>query len=199
LTIKSRPQARTAAIKAARQKDSQDKRQRALVAIQALETTGAPITFTAVAKTARVSAWLVYTEGIREHIEAARRRQADHDIAATPSPILHRQQTTQPDLRTDLAVARDEIRRLRAEHDKLRKRLRLHLGAEIEGPDRAQLIGRVAELEAVNRQLVAQRDARTVEADAATRRIAELEDELCAARESLRRIIREHNRRDGQG
>src|ERR1035438_8323828 len=63
-------------------------------------------------------------------------------------------------LRTDLAIARAEIRRLRADHDKLRNRLRLHLGAEIEGPERAELIARVAALEDCNRQLVAERHTR---------------------------------------
>ena len=69
-------QVRAAALKAARAKDSQRKRQRTLAALQTLETTGAPITFTAVAKAARVSTWLVYADGIREHIDAARHRQA---------------------------------------------------------------------------------------------------------------------------
>ena len=73
------------------------------------------------------------------------------------------------------------------------QRLRLQLGAEIEGPDRAQLIARVADLEALNRRLVAERYARTIEADAAKHRIDELEDDLSASRESLRRIMREQN------
>ena len=97
-------------------------------------------------------------------------------------------------LRTDLAIAREEIRRLRAERDRLAQRLRLQLGAEIEGPDKAQLITRVADLEAVNRQLVAERDARGAEIDASKRRIRGLEDDLSAARESLRRVIRDQNR-----
>ena len=71
-----------------------------------------------------------------------------------------------------------------------KKRLRLQLGAEIEGLEKAQLITRVAELEASNRQLVAERDARALEADSARRRIAE----LAAARESLRQVIRQQNR-----
>ncbi|MDN5933636.1 MAG: hypothetical protein L0I24_21640, partial [Pseudonocardia sp.] len=97
-------------------------------------------------------------------------------------------------LRTDLALARDEIRRLRAEHDKLRHRLRLQLGTEIDGPESADLIARVAELESLARQLLAERDARAAEADHAQRRIHELEDDLAAARESLRRVIKDHNR-----
>ena len=79
-------QIRAAALKAARTKDSQRKRQRTLAALQTLETTGAPITFTAVATAAGVSTWLVYSDGIREHIDAARHRQAHHGAAPAPTP-----------------------------------------------------------------------------------------------------------------
>jgi hypothetical protein len=153
------------------------------------------VTFAAVAKTAGVSSWLVYSGGVRERVEAARRRQADHGLTAGPCPaVADKQRATPASLRTELAIARGEIRRLRAEHDKLRKRLGLHLGAEIEGPDRVQLIARMADLEAVNRQLVAERDGHTAEADMARRRVGGLEDELTAARESLRLVIRAENR-----
>jgi len=187
--------ARTSALRAARAKDSQDKRRRVLAAVQALENAGAPVTAAAVATAAGVSTWLVYADGIREHLDAARGRQAGHH--GTPIPATA--QATQPSvtpasLRTDLAIARAEIRRLRADHDKLRNRLRLHLGAEIEGPERAELIARVAALEDCNRQLVAERDARAAEAHTAQRAAQELEDELTAARESLRRVIRDNNR-----
>ena len=82
----------------------------------------------------------------------------------------------------------------RADNDKLRHRLRLQLGAEIDGPDRAELITRVADLESLTRQLLAERDARAAEADSAKPRIHDLEDDLTAARESLRRVIKDHNR-----
>ena len=187
--------ARTSALRAARAKDSQDKRRSVLAAVQALENAGAPVTAAAVATAAGVSTWLVYADGIREHLDAARGRQASHH----GTPIAATAQGTQPSvtpasLRTDLAIARAEIRRLRADHDKLRNRLRLHLGAEIEGPERAGLIARVAALEDCNRQLVAERDARAAEAHTAQRAAQELEDELTAARESLRRVIRDNNR-----
>jgi len=186
---------RTQAMLTARAKDSHDKRQRTLAAIQALEAAGTPVTATAVATTAGVSTWLVYADGVREHVEAARRRQAGHGDTPRPAAAPARgEPVTHASLRTDLAVARDEIRRLRAERDKLRARLRLQLGAEIEGPGRAELITRVTTLEASCRQLAAERDARAAEASHAQRRIRELEDELTAARESLRRVIRQANR-----
>jgi len=186
---------RTAGLRASRAKDSQDKRRRALDAIHALTAAGTPITAAAVARAAGVSTWLLYTDGVREHLDAARRRQAQ----TTPSPPrtvspADQAPLTPASLRTDLALARAEIRRLRAEHDTLRHRLRLQLGAEIDGPDRAELITRVADLESLTRQLLAERDARTSEADHAQRRIRELEDDLTAARDSLRRVIKDHNK-----
>jgi len=186
---------RTAGLRAARAKDSQDKRRRALAAITALEAAGTPITAAAVARTAAVSTWLLYTSGVREHLDAARHRQT-HNTTKQPLPATPGDQAplTPAGLRTDLALARAQIRRLRTEHDKLRQRLRLQLGAEIEGPDRAELIARVADLESLTRQLLTERDARTAEADLAQRRIRELEDDLTAARESLRRAIKDHNR-----
>ena len=186
---------RTQAMLAARAKASHDKRQRALAAVRDLEAAGTPVTATTVATAAGVSTWLVYADGVRDHLEAAQRRQADREPGpSTAAPPGRGEPVSQATLRTSLAVARDEIRRLREERDKLRARLRLQLGAEIEGPDRAELIARVASLQAASRQLAAERDARAAEASHAQRRIRELEDELTAARESLRRAIRQVNR-----
>ena len=186
---------RTAALKAARTKDSNDKRRRVLQTINTMQTAGQPITAAAVANAAGVSTWLVYADGIREHLDAARQRQAsDGDPPAATGTHTGRQPVTAAGLRTDLAVARHEIHRLRTDLDKLRGRLRLQLGAEIEQPDRAELIARVAALEAANRQFLAERDASAAQAETAQRRAEQLEDELTAARESLRRVIRATNR-----
>ena len=183
---------RTTGLRAARAKDSADKRRRAREAIDALEAAGTPITAAAVAHAAGVSTWLIYTHELREHLDAARRRTQRR--AANPARTTAEPASPAPaGLRADLALARDQIRRLRAERDQLRHRLRLQLGAEIDGPDRAELITRVADLDNLTRQLLAERDARTTEADHGQRRIAELEDDLTAARESLRRVIKQQN------
>lgn len=186
--------ARTAALRAARTRDSETKRRRVLEAVASLEQAGTAITFAAVAKAAAVSSWLVYAPGVREHVEVAQRRQAEAGGIPTPATLPVPGGATPAGLRADLAMAREQIRRLRAEQDVLRQRLRLQLGAEIEGPERAELIGRVADLETLNRRLVAERDARAAEANVAVRRARELDDELTAARESLRRVIRDTNR-----
>ena len=126
---------RTQAMLAARAQASRDKRQQVLTAVQALEAAGTQVTATAVAAAAGVSTWLVYSDGVREHVEAARLRQADREPGpAAAAPPGRGEPVSQASLRTDLVAARDEISRLRAERDKLRARFRLQLGAEIEGP-----------------------------------------------------------------
>jgi hypothetical protein len=194
MSIISVYQIRAAALKAARATDSKLKRRRALAALEALEASGAAMTFTAVAKAAGVSTWLVYAGGIREHIDAARHRQSNHHRRTDTPTASSTQPATLASLRADLAIAREQIKTLRTERDKLQQRLRLQLGAELEAPDRAHLTARVADLETVNRQLVAERDSRVIEAQTAKGRVSELEDELSAARESLRRVIKAQNR-----
>jgi hypothetical protein len=85
------------------------------------KATGASITFTAVAESAGVSTWLGYTEGIREQIDAARRRQAQHSAAPAPTPA-GKHTTDMGQSAHDLAIACDQIKTLRAERDKLRPR-----------------------------------------------------------------------------
>ena len=184
----------SAALQRARRREGQTKRRRALAALQAMTEAGEAIRFPAVARRAGVSVSLLYADrDLLARIADARdrQRQAGAERAAR---LPTRSLVTEASLRTDLAVAQNEIRRLRAERDKLRGRLRLQLGAEIDGPDRADLIARVAALEAASRQFAAERDARAAEASHAQRRVLELEDELTAARESLRRAIRQANR-----
>jgi hypothetical protein len=108
---------------AARAHDSQDKRHRALEAIRSLEAAGTPVTATAVATAAGVSTWLAYADGVREHVQAARQRQAQHGQIPATAPAGS-EPVTQTSLRTDLAIARQEIRQMHAERDKLRSRQR---------------------------------------------------------------------------
>ncbi len=62
-------------LREARKKDSEAKRAKVLAVVDDLKATGEPITFLGVAQAAGVSNRLVYAEGVREHIEAARKGQ----------------------------------------------------------------------------------------------------------------------------
>lgn len=176
-------------LRQARRRDSLAKRQRVLDTIAELERNGAAITFAAVARHARVSTWLVYAEGIREHIAAARDRQtiqprADHQTSNTPSAA---------GLHTDLELARAEIVTLRAERDQLRAAMRQQLGRDLEALSSAGLAGRIEELTRHNQRLAEQNQQFSLESEAARTRAEELENDLIAARSSLRRMIREQN------
>lgn len=183
------PQA-TAAMIAARRRDSHERRARVTQAIEAMLADGTPITFTSVARHARVSTWLVHADGVREALERARDQQRAEP--ATPPPLGR--EANQASLRTDLALARDEIKRLRAQVDELRSKLRRSLGNQLDNLTRTDLIARVDELVDHNTRLLAETHQLRASNDVLTARTAELEDDLAAARTSLRRMIRTENR-----
>jgi septal ring factor EnvC (AmiA/AmiB activator) len=93
-------------------------------------------------------------------------------------------------LRTDLELARQEIRDLRAERDKLRETIRRQLDT-ISTKD---LTTRIGELTRHNQQLTGQASHAAADSQALRARVAELEADLAAARTSLRRMIRDENR-----
>ncbi|MFD9051765.1 hypothetical protein [Streptomyces zaomyceticus] len=171
----------------ARRRDSIDKRLRVLTALEHLERDGNPITHTAVARTAGVSTWLTYAEGVREHIHAAQARQNAQPTGHRPSPL------GPATLRTDLELARQEITTLREERDRLRTALSHHLGQQLDAASSQNLATRVDELTQHNHRLADQLQQATSENTALHARITELEDDLAAARTSLRRMIRDEN------
>jgi chromosome segregation ATPase len=183
-------------LREARRRDSLAKRGRVLHTITELERQGEPISFATVARHAQVSTWLVYAEGIREHIDAARTRQAAQpakDRRAGHSPST-------ASLRTDLELARAQITALRAERDQLRTAMRQQLGRDLDGLTAAGLSTRVDELTRRNQQLTEHNQQLTEHNQQLTRdndtlraRVSELEADLTAARTGLRRMIREQN------
>ncbi|WP_202460108.1 DUF6262 family protein [Streptomyces sp. SID1328] len=171
----------------ARRRTSLDKRQRALTALTTLEQQGKKITHTAVARTAGVSTWLTYAEGIREHIEAAQQRQHP----TTPSPA-HTRSTTAT-LRTELELARQEIRTLREDRDRMRQAIQHQLGQQLDALDTGHLTERVDELTRNNQRLEDSLQQVTDDNHRLHARVGTLETDLAAARTSLRRMIREEN------
>lgn len=183
--VRDRPvTTRTGAMVAARRADSHTKRARVLAAIDQLVAEAAPVTVAAVARRAKVSTWLVYTPELREAITAARARRTDTTSGAPAAAAA---------VATDLALARAEIGRLRAERDRQDHQLRRSLGARVEQLAKADLVERVDELTAYSRQLASQLTAANAEGRQLQARVAELEDDLTAARASLRRVIRAEN------
>ena len=185
-TINEGARRRTEALQAARQRDSQTKRAHVRVTIEEMLLTGDPVTFTTVARAARVSTWLVYSEGVREHIRAAIQQQA-----AEPDDRRPDDPASIPSLRTDLAIAREEIARLRADNTKLRHNTQRLLGQQLAQVTNGELLARVDELVAENNSLTEKLRASTQDNSNLRKQITELEEDTAAARTALRRMIRE--------
>ncbi|MDL5198693.1 hypothetical protein [Streptomyces sp. ALI-76-A] len=185
------PRGNPAPLAEARRRHSLDKRARVLTVLATLEKQGKPLTFAAVARAARVSTWLTYASGVREHIEAAQLRQAHSTppSAATASP------PSALSLRTELEIARQEIKGLRDERDRLQAALRHQLGYQLDAIHAADAATRADELTARNQDLTRQLQEASAENVTCRARITALEDDLTAARTSLRRMIRDENLR----
>ncbi|QHC27027.1 hypothetical protein GR130_19220 [Streptomyces sp. GS7] len=146
---------------------------------------GDRITFAAVARAANVSTWLTYADGVREHIESA-----IHQQRSTRPQMATTAQASPAGLRADLALAREEIRRLRGERDQLQQTVRRHLGQQLDQLGARDLATRVQELTEANTRLEANLHEVTVAKSRLERHVTGLEDELGAARTSLRRMIK---------
>ena len=174
---------RVQALHAARQRDSHTKRTHVRVTIESMLLAGDPVTFTSVARTARVSTWLVYADWVREHIESAiqQRSQPDDRRPDDPASIAS--------LRTDLALARESP--LRVDNDKLRRNAQRLLGQQLDQHDTGELLARVDSLAAENRGLTEKLLQSTQDKVGLQKQITELEEDIAAARTALRRMIKE--------
>ncbi|PYC88053.1 hypothetical protein C7C46_01940 [Streptomyces tateyamensis] len=151
---------------------------------------GECVTFTAVAKAAGVSTWLVYAEGVREHIERARSRQAARSHRDNQAGLT----ASQSSMATDLELTRADNQRLRAELETLRETVRRQLGQQLDQLGAADLAERIEDLTRQNRSLRGELDELKGLYAGSQRQLAETEDDLSAARASLRRMIRNENR-----
>jgi len=187
------------ALRRSRRKDSRDKRQRAADAIEAMEKSGEPITFPAVARRAGVSVSLLYADtDISSRIATARDRQRQAG-AERAWKLPSRSLVTEQSLRSELTNAKERARRLAQEVAVLRERRRRRPRGGIRaargqavGPLLDQLEQRAAELEADNhrqRQRIAHLEAET----------RELTETLDAARAMNRELMSELNHRAGAG
>lgn len=176
----------------ARQKDSRTKRARVLSVVDQLVADKEPVTFTRVARAANVSHWLVYADGVREHIEAARLRQS-----RTARGEARGQATAPAGWRVEQEIVREENRRLRAEVERLKAAVRRNLGQQVDQLGAADLGARMDELTAENRKLQDDLAQALVRVEELTGKLTEAEDDLASARTSLRRMIRSENQSTG--
>jgi SMC interacting uncharacterized protein involved in chromosome segregation len=174
-------------LREARRRDSDRKRNQVFRAVDAMKRDGTPITFASVARSAKVSQWLVYAEGVRGYIEDARNAQADE-------PMRHKSIghiASDASLRTDLEFMREHNRRLREEITRLKQALRGQLGEQLESQSNETLRQRIDQLTEANDRYGADNAELQAELAHAREQLQTTQDDLAAARTSLRRMIRE--------
>ncbi|TCJ75325.1 UNVERIFIED_ORG: hypothetical protein EDC92_11921 [Dietzia maris] len=171
----------------ARRAESSRKRLAVFQAVDKMLADGTVVSYAAVAREANVSSWLVRADGVRDYVAAARDRQADEVKSRKPDV----RDATASSLRVDLELARQDNRALRAEVDRMKKALQAGLGRRLEYEAASTLRDRVDELSASNARLQEENGifaARVIELE---RQLESTDDELTAARSSLRRMIRQ--------
>lgn len=140
------------------------------------------------ARAANVSHWLVYADGVREHVEAARRRQergaANEARAGTREPA---------GWKVEKQLLQEDNRRLRQEVERLKGAVHRSLGQQLDQIGAADLGTRVDELTAENLRLQEERDKALARIKELTEQLSEVQDDLGSARLSLRRMIRAEN------
>lgn len=173
-------------LREARRRDSERKRDQVFRAVDAMKRDGTPITFAAVARTAKVSQWLVYADGVRDYIETAR-----SDQAAVPARAKRAgRSASEASLRTDLELAKQDNRRLRSELGRVTKALRERLGTQLEATSVETLRRRSEEVIAANNRYRSENIRLATELDGIRSQLRTAEDDLAATRTSLRRMIR---------
>ncbi|WP_327750005.1 DUF6262 family protein [Streptomyces europaeiscabiei] len=173
----SEPRTPAQILREARQKDSRDKRARVLSVVDQLLGDNEPVTFTGVARAANVSHWLVYAEGVREHIEAARRRQgraaANEARASAKAPA---------GWKVEEQLLQEDNRRLREEVQRLKGAIRRSLGHQLDQFGAADLGARVDELTADSERLQGELAQALARVEELTSQLSEAQDDLAAAR-----------------
>lgn len=181
--------ARVRRLSAARARDSEAKTARSLDVVRDLLGSGQRVTFAGVAREASVSTWFVYNQPrVRDAVQAAmdEQRQLGHQAPQSSAS----QRVSPAGLNTELALAREEIKGLKKERDRLREHVRLSLGAELDNVARSQLVERLKQLEQAKADLQHELSNTRDRLTAVERRLQETEDDLTAARAGLRRAMR---------
>jgi Family of unknown function (DUF6262) len=175
-------------LREARRRDSDRKRDRVFRTVDAMKRDSTPINFAAVARTAKVSQWLVYADGVRQYIETARTAQAAEPAKAKRPG----RSASEASLRTDLELAKQDNRRLRAEVGRLTKALREQLGARLEAESTESLRRRIRidELTESNNRYRSETVRLATELNEVRGQLQIMEDDLAGARASIRRLIR---------
>jgi hypothetical protein len=174
-------------LREARRRDSDRKRNKVFRTVDGMRRDGTPITFASVARTAGVSNWLVYADGVRDYIEDARKTQEDQPAR---DQIVGRIASDRS-LHTDLELTREQNRRLRQEISRLTEAVRGRLGEQLELQSSESLRKRIDQLVDANERYKIENSQLSAQLGQIRAELQSAQDDLAAARTSIRRMIRE--------
>jgi hypothetical protein len=187
----------SAALRRARRNDSRTKHQHAADALAAMEASGGPITFPAVARRAGVSVSFLYADReLTTRIAAARDRQRQAGTERAWK-LPARSLVTEHSLRAELANTKDRARRLSEEVAVLQQRLSRQLGAAADAARGEAVIPLLDELEQRAAELEAHNHRQQLRITQLETDLQELTDTLAAARAMNRELMSELNRNTG--
>jgi integrase len=126
-------------------------------------------------------------------IEAARKGQAGAAARQRSAGAA----ASSASMATDLELARAEIRALRQERDRLTLAVQRGLGQQVAQAGQAQLVGRINELTAANQKLIGELTHAEADRDGLRATLTQAQDDLIAARQALRTMMRDQNRPGG--
>ena len=173
-------------LREARLNESMRKRAAVFRAVDSMRRDGTNITYAAVARAAGVSQWLVYAEGVRDYIADAR----DSQMAQPPQAKRLGNKASAASLRADLELARQDNKTLRSEVSRLKSILQERLGERLDAQSHESLRRRIDELTDVNARFHSEIAQLTTELTSTRDQLVIAEEDLAAARTSLRRMIR---------
>ncbi|WP_133298444.1 DUF6262 family protein [Tsukamurella pulmonis] len=155
---------RTQRLIAARRAAAAHKQAVTVACVDEMVTEGDHVSFTSVHRAAGVSTWFVYNNpAVRRAIETAMQEQQAQSTSTISRPNTPVDDRTMRGLRTELANARSEIRDLRAERDRLRRRLQRDLGDQLDARSSQELAEELHRLNAENAGLRTELQTATVE------------------------------------
>jgi chromosome segregation ATPase len=177
-------------LRESRQRDSREKRAKVISTVDIMKANGDPITMLGVARAAGVSNWLVYQPEIREYIEGARSAQDKESSRRQTSGTG----ANAAGLAVDLRLAREEVRTVRQERDRLKEAMRRNLGQQLDQTGVGDLTARINELLAANQQLEDQISAVNAERVRLKTDLEAAVEEVATVRMAMQQVMRETNR-----
>ncbi|MFZ3491765.1 DUF6262 family protein [Streptomyces sp. 5.8] len=184
------PRTRGDVLRAARQRDSREKRAKVIAAVDDMKFKGDPITMLAVARAAGVSNWLVYQPEIKEYIQNARKSQTRKAARDATSGA----RASAASLAVDLELARNELRAVRQERNQLREAMQRNLGHQLDQAGTVELTARVNALLAAKQELEDQLAGMTAERDQLAAAAESAAEEVATVRMAMAQLMRDTNR-----